>query len=98
MRRSDKKDYLTLAIIASVCAVLVMLLLPHIANAETILTYKACKNETCVTDTVYGEDGLLHICVMQGQTIVLHDLEQKARHGYTLKQWRCTIGKRTVNL
>jgi len=64
------------------------------AHAETILDYTACSDKECFNDTVYGEDGQLQVCIMRGQSIVLQDLERKARVNLTVKKWRCSIGKR----
>lgn len=64
------------------------------AHAETILDYTVCSEKGCHNDTVYGEDGQLQICIMQGQSIILQDLERKARTNLTIKKWRCSIGKR----
>lgn len=64
------------------------------AQAETILDYTVCSDKECHNDTVYGEDGQLQICIMQGQAIILQDLERKARTNLTIKKWRCSVGKR----
>lgn len=64
------------------------------AQAETILDYTVCSEKECHNDTVYGEDGQLQICIMQGQSIILQDLERKSRANLTVKKWRCSIGKR----
>lgn len=96
MRQSDKRDYKIIAVMLLVALFSTVLALA--VRAETILKYHACNIHKCIVDEMYNDNSAWMQCQVHGQQLALKDLEQKAKQGYFIRKWSCTLGTRKLGV